>query len=229
MKIEHLIFDLDNTLYPSTGAMDAGISSRIMQNVCSLFNVSLEEAKKLRQEQIGNFSTTLEWLCFNGLKNTDLYFSSVHPENEADELEADFRLRPMLETIKIPKIIFTNSTKEHAERVLKKLNILDLFDHICDIRECNLKGKPYESAFNTALKACGGTVYNTVFFDDLIKYTDGYKAMGGTAVLVGNKNGKPLNPEAKCSKYSTAERKGSTFKIDTIYELPEILKTLSDI
>lgn len=226
MQIEHLIFDLDNTLYPASSAMDSGISKRMMECVMSFFQCSYEQAVNLKKEHVKNFSTTLEWLRSEGLSDVESFLSYVHPENEADELEEQPELRSLLESIPIPKIICTNSPREHAERVLKKLNVQDLFDAICDIRIFNFKGKPYPSAFKTALQKAGGTIENTIFLDDLIKYTDGWKSLGGTAILVGTQNGHHLNTQASAKNTEIPPHPGKTLKIKSIYELPELLKTL---
>ena len=154
------------------------------------------------------------------------FFRHVHPENEADELKEDPGLRPFLQSIEIPKIICTNAPREHAERVLKKLNVIDLFSEICDIRDFNLQGKPYPSAFKIALKKAGGTIENSIFIDDMLKYTDGWESLGGTAVLVGNKNGHHLNPEAAAKNKEKPLHPGRTLKIESIYKLPDILSLL---
>ena len=226
MKIEHIIFDLDNTLYSSTENMDKGISRRMLECVKEFFNISMEEAITLRHNNIQFFSTTLEWLRNSGMTDIEWFFKKVHPENEADELSEDKNLRPFLESIEIPKIIHTNSPKEHAERVLDKLKIRDLFDHICDIRECDFFGKPYPSAFEKALSSCGGTISNTIFIDDMQKYTDGWKAIGGTGILVGTKNGRPLNPKANAVLKNAVNPPGKIINIPDIYALKEILKTI---
>ncbi|MBQ5999488.1 MAG: HAD-IA family hydrolase [Treponema sp.] len=228
MQIEHLIFDLDNTLYPASAAMDAGITRRMMECVADFFKVSIEEAAEIRKGKIRNFSTTLEWLRSEGLSDVEGFFAHVHPENEADELEEDEKLRPFLESIKLPKIICTNAPREHAERVLAKLNISDQFDTICDIRDCNLLGKPYSSAFEKALECAGANIDNALFLDDMQKYTDGYQAMGGTAVLIGNKNGKPLTADASSAFKGIAPHPGKTFRLASVYQLPELLEKLKD-
>ena len=48
MNFKYLLFDLDNTLYPSTSAMDAGITRRMMECVAEFFSCSMEEAIKIR-------------------------------------------------------------------------------------------------------------------------------------------------------------------------------------
>lgn len=226
MKIEHLIFDLDNTLYTANSEMDFGITQRMMECVMNFFNCSFEEAAEIRKKKVRNFSTTLEWLRSEGLSDVEGFFRHVHPENEADELKEDPGLRPFLQSIEIPKIICTNAPREHAERVLKKLNVIDLFSEICDIRDFNLQGKPYPSAFKIALKKAGGTIENSIFIDDMLKYTDGWESLGGTAVLVGNKNGHHLNPDAAAKNKEKPQHPGRTLKIESIYKLPDILSLL---
>ena len=141
----------------------------MMNFVASFFDVSYEEAVKIRAEHIRDFSTTLEWLRSEGLTDVESYFSAVHPPYEADELEENPSLRPFLESIRIPKIILTNAPSEHAERVLEKLRVRDLFTAVCDIRTSGLLGKPYPQAFRSALEKCGGTTENTLFIDDMKK------------------------------------------------------------
>ena len=227
MSIEYLIFDLDNTLYPSSAQMDKGITTRMMNCVAEFFNTSYEEAVKIRAEHITNFSTTLEWLRSEGLTDIETYFSKVHPQNEADELQPDTKLRPFLEAISLPKIILTNAPREHAQRVLDKLQIADLFIDICDIRSSNFYGKPYPLSFEIALQKIGGTIKNSLFIDDMQKYVDGYTTLGGTAVLVGNKNGKPLEKDAKPMQAIQNKKQGTLYKIQNIYELTDLLDKLN--
>ncbi len=228
MKVSHIIFDLDNTLYSCNSRMDTGISERMMECVMKFFNCSKEEAIKIRKSKIQNFSTTLEWLESEGLKDVEGFISYVHPANEADEIEEDPLLRPFLQSINIPKIICTNSPLEHAERVLNKLNVKDLFSCICDIRDFNFRGKPYPSAFKKALEKADGTLEDTIFVDDMVKYTDGWEALGGTAVLVGDKNGHHLNPNACAKNTEPPLHQGKTYKIKNIYELKNLLTFLSE-
>lgn len=223
MAIEYLLFDLDNTLYPSTSAMDKGISIRMLECVAEFFSVSIEQAEKLKKENIIHHSTTLEWMRSEGFTDIEGFLAHVHPENEADELQPQPGLREYLLSLPYPKAILTNAPKEHADRVLNKLQIADLFESITDIRDAHFNGKPYEASYMAALKKTGTGIENTLFIDDMQKYTDGWAALGGTAVLVGNQNGKPLAKDAKALNGKTAKT-GSTIKMESIYQLAEWLK-----
>ena len=232
MKITRLIFDLDSTLYAPTADITAGFLNRTIAFVSDFFNISREEAREKRLRNLPNFSTTLEWLQSEGLTDVEGYLAYMHPESEADELEADANLRPLLASIGIPKSILTNSPLEHAERVLKKLNVADEFESICDIRDCNFKGKPYETAYRAALKKCGGTTDDSLFFDDQFKYVDGYAALGGVAVLVGTHNGTPLGAGASPELNAVSApplHPGRVLRMADIYALPALLKQIADL
>ncbi len=226
MLVKNIIFDLDNTLYSCTSAMDRGITGRMMTAVADFFAVDLDKAAELRNNHLPKFSTTLEWLRSEGLTDTEGYFKKVHPENEADELPFDGNLRPFLQSLSQKKIVLTNSPREHADRVLKKLNISDLFDGVVDIRACSLLGKPYPGSYQKALQMCGGSIEDSIFLDDQQKYTDGFSALGGTAVLVGSRNGRPLAPDSDALKGECSLKCGRTLKIDSVYMLPDLLNKL---
>ncbi len=226
MIVKNIIFDLDNTLYSPTSAMDAGISRRMMDAVADFLGTDLQAATELRHKNVPYYSTTLEWLRSRGLTDVEGYFAKVHPDNEADELAYDKDLRSFLQSIEQKKIVLTNAPREHADRVLEKLKIADLFCAVVDIRACGLLGKPYANSYKIALQKCGGTIDDTIFLDDQYKYTDGFEALGGTALLVGNKNGARLNPESAAYNKDIPPHPGRTIKIESVYDLPKILSAL---
>ncbi len=219
MKAEYLIFDLDNTLYSGSSEMCSGITNRMLNCVADFFHITYSEALEYRSKHIKKFSTTLEWLLSEGLTDTEKYFAAVHPVDEIKELPEDKHLRSFLLSLKQPKVVLTNSPMEHAVRVLNHLGVKDLFKSIIDIRACNLKGKPYSAAYETALDAVGGTICNTVFFDDQTKYTNGWAALGGTSIFVGDGRGYgeeySFPDDNNLGNYS-----GQTIRLNSIYEFP---------
>lgn len=232
MTISHLLFDLDNTLYPASSQMDAGISRRMLECVADFFKCDFETAVELRKKNITHYSTTLEWLRAEGLTDTEAFFAHVHPKNEIGELQPQPNLRNFLISLDFSKSILTNAPKEHADHVLEKLMISDLFDNITDIRDAKLYGKPYPNSYLAALKKSGSKIENTVFLDDMQKYTDGWQAMGGYAILIGNKNGKPLADDAKSlseAKKHNIGREGKTFRLNSVYDFPKIIDSLKTL
>ena len=239
MKYSHLLFDMDNTLYPASSAMNDGITRRMMECVADFFHCDMKKAAELRKERIIHYSTTLEWLRAEGLTDIEGFLAHVHPDNEADELQPQPGLREFLLSLPYPKSVLTNAPHEHADRVLEKLGIADLFEAVTDIRDADFRGKPYPDAYMAALRKVGGggvdgagstggtTVENTLFLDDMVKYTDGWVAMGGTAVLIGDENGRPLSrdaePMVRAREAGAGRAEGKTIRMKSIYEIRGIL------
>ena len=227
MSYKHLLFDMDNTLYPASSDMDKGITRRMLECVADYFHCDMEKAVQLRAENIVHYSTTLEWLRAAGMQDVEGFLAHVHPDNEADELQPQPGLRDFLISLDMPMSILTNAPHEHADRVLEKLGVADLFEAVTDIRDAGFNGKPYPDAYLAALKKVGANVENTLFLDDMQKYTDGWQALGGTAVLVGSPNGKPLSEDAKSMMEARAANKtgkpGITIRLKSIYEMKDIL------
>ena len=227
MKFSHLLFDMDNTLYPASSDMDKGITRRMLECVADFFHCDFEKAIELRAERIVHYSTTLEWLRAEGMNDIERFLAHVHPDNEADELQPQPDLRNFLISLNMPMSILTNAPHEHADRVLSKLGVADLFEAVTDIRDAGFKGKPYPDSYNAALNKVGATLENTLFLDDMQKYTDGWVAMGGTAVLIGDKNGKPLTQTARAMiearKANKSGIEGKTLRLNSIYEIGKLL------
>lgn len=227
MKYTHLLFDMDNTLYPASSAMDKGITRRMLECVADFFQCTMDEAIALRSERIVHYSTTLEWLRSEGFTDIEGFLAHVHPSNEAEELPPQPGLRDFLISLNMPMSILTNAPHEHADTVLGKLGIADLFEAVTDIRDAGFNGKPYPDSYMAALKKVGATIENTLFLDDMQKYTDGWVALGGTAVLIGSPNGKPLAEDAESMKKAraanTSGKTGKTIRMKSIYEIKGIL------
>jgi putative hydrolase of the HAD superfamily len=187
--IRYIVFDLDNTLYPSSLGLDEEMVERIGRFVAQYLGLSDEKARALRSERSSQYGTTLEWLIAEkGLDDIEAYYAAVHPDGEEARLEPDPKLRAFLERLPVPAAILTNAPMEHAERVLRKLDLEGLFSHIFDIRWNGLKGKPAESAFKRVLQALGMKSDEVLFIDDLPSYVEGFVRLGGHGVLLDERD-----------------------------------------
>ncbi len=205
--ISYLLFDLDNTLYPSTSQIDSGITTRMIQFIADFLHISYDEAENLRKKELPNYGTTLEWLrSAEKLTDTDAYFNSVHPESELNELPRLPQLRELLLSFKKPMSLLTNSPLRHAKRVLEFYNIQDLFLHVFDIEKNKMRGKPYPDSYTSALEISGFTIDKTLFIDDHLKYIRGYSDLGGKAVLIDDKNHYTPEQIAKASPFAVIKR-----------------------
>ncbi len=207
-----LLFDLDNTLYSEASGLETGVAQRMNQFIADMFDLPVPEAIKFRREHAKPYGTTLEWLMRErGFHEPERYFQYIHPEGEEDCLEPDHVLRLMLNEIHLPKAVLTNAPLEHAQRVLKRLDIPDCFTGVYDIRFNNLVGKPNPDAYLRVLRAAGFSLKETLFVDDLPKYVKGYIDLGGQAVLKDEMN---RFTDFPCRR------------IKTVYEIAAVLEQL---
>jgi putative hydrolase of the HAD superfamily len=134
---------------------------------------------------MAHFGTTLEWLVAEcGFTAIEDYFAAIHPEGEEEPLSPDPALGRLLDTIQLPKAVFTNAPMEHAVRVLDRLGLADRFEAIYDIRFNKLKGKPHREAILRVCSACGVAPAETLFVDDLPRYVRGFIDAGGQGWLI---------------------------------------------
>jgi putative hydrolase of the HAD superfamily len=196
--IEYLLFDLDNTLYSARYGLELNMGQRIIDFASAHLGISPEAVVRLRSAGLPQYGTTLEWLMTDqGFTDVEAYFATVHPEGEDAALPPDPELRQFLENLPIPKAVLTNSPREHADRILKKLGITDLFTHIFDVRMNGLTGKPHAPTFYRALSALGSKPETTLFIDDYPKYVEGYLALGGKGLLLDELNEYPDYPHPR--------------------------------
>jgi putative hydrolase of the HAD superfamily len=193
--IKYLLFDLDNTLYSIRYGLEENVSGRIRKFLAAWLGTGEEEAMAERRRGTVRYGTTLEWLM--GEKNfteVEEYYRFVHPEGEVDALRPDPGLREFLAGLPYPKAILTNSCREHADRVLERLELGDMFTHIFDMRWNDLKGKPRPDVFRRALGALGRRPEEVLFTDDYPKYVAGFNDLGGPGVLLDELDAHPDFP-----------------------------------
>ena len=185
--------------------------------IAELLGVSFEEARVLRTNRKPQFGTTLEWLqAEHGLGGPDKdekawqYMRYVHPEEEIHEVDFDPHIRPFLQSLHLPMTIITNAPAFHAERILRFLQIDDLFLGVWDIVRSNFRGKPHRNAYIGALSLSGYTMEETLFADDYAQYAQGYMDLGGRAVLVNDQK-------------TEWEKAPSAPHIDSLYEIGKFL------
>jgi len=182
--LRYLLLDLDDTLYSESSGLEREVFARITEYAMRFTGLGREDFMEARTRRMPDFGTTLEWLMADyGFAEAEDYFAFVHPEGEEKPLRPDPELASALDAIELPKAIFTNSPREHAERVLARLEVADRFDAIYDIRFNGLHGKPHRDAIGRVCSACGVEPSETLFVDDSPKYVRGFVDSGGLGVL----------------------------------------------
>jgi putative hydrolase of the HAD superfamily len=172
-------------LYSARYRLEDNVYQRIAEFIAAYLGVSPEEGMRQRYEQIGQYGTALEWLrAEKGFMDIEAYYAAIHPPNEADSLPQDPKLRTFLESLHLPLGILTNSPREHADRILDKLGVSDLFTHVFDIRWNQFRGKPAPEAFRRVLEVLGTRPETTLFIDDMPRCVEGYCGIRGKGLLL---------------------------------------------
>jgi putative hydrolase of the HAD superfamily len=113
----------------------------------------------------------------------DKFLEFVHDIN-LSSLKEDSNLRKMLLLLPGEKYIFTNGTKKHAENVLKKLNLENIFQSIFGIKEANYLPKPNIETYNLFLKTYKVDPKTSIMFEDMGRNLIPAKELGMKTVLL---------------------------------------------
>lgn len=166
MRVKCLLLDLDDTVYPAGNGIWESISHRIETYMTERVGIPSAQVAGLRSAMHQRYGTTLRGLHQEYQVDQHDYLAFVHDIPLSDKLEHNPELREMLSGLPLPKWIFTNADRGHAQRVLAALSLEDLFAGIIDIQALWPACKPMPEAFETALSVIGFDAEDVLFVDD---------------------------------------------------------------
>jgi putative hydrolase of the HAD superfamily len=180
-----LLFDLDDTLYPPSSGVWQAIGERINRFMTERVGVPVERVAAMREEYFRAFGTTLNGLRANHGVDPDEYLAFVHDIPLDQMLKDDPALRAMLATLSQRKVIFSNASRAHAQRVLQRLGVDRFFEQIIDIHATDLVNKPDPASYRRAM-ALLGEVHSQrcMIIDDQLRNLMPAKGMGMQTVWV---------------------------------------------
>ena len=177
------IFDLDNTLYPSKCNLFAQVDHRMGEYIARYLGVPYAYARHLQKSYYRQFGTTLSGLMQVHKMEPDPFLDYVH-DIDLSSVEAAPELATAISNLPGRKLIFTNGSRLHAERVAEKLAILHVFEDICDIAACGFVPKPEKAAFEQMINQHAVKAGDAAMFDDMPQNLEAPSALGMTTVLV---------------------------------------------
>ncbi len=177
------IFDLDNTLYPAECNLFAQVDQRMGEFIAKQLGVPFEYARHLQKSYYRQFGTTLAGLMRVHKMQPEPFLDYVHDIDVSVVPDAP-ELRAAIQRLPGRKLIFTNGSRAHAERVAAKLGILDLFEGISDIASCDYEPKPSAGAFQSMIREHGVTAENAAMFEDMPQNLEVPHKLGMATVLV---------------------------------------------
>ncbi len=162
-----MIIDLDNTLYHADNGLFAQMDDNINRFIHDRLGVSWQEADTLRLRYWKQYGTTLTGLMRHHDIAPEPFLHAAHNLEIDQSINAAPELRALLMRLPTRAVIHTNGTREHAERVLLRLGILDCFAAIYDIRFNHYQPKPCSNTLAMVLQQEQVDAAATLVIDDI--------------------------------------------------------------
>ena len=193
--VESWVFDLDNTLYPASCRLFDQVDERMGRFIRELLNVDGAQARRVQKQFFHQYGTTLRGLMVEHGVSPDAFLDFVH-DIDHSPVPADARLAQALEELPGRKVIFTNGTVAHAEKVLARLGCHAHFDEIFDIVHADYLPKPQAEPYAKFIAQTGIAPARSAMFEDIARNLEVPHRLGMVTVLVtspDNEDGNLIN------------------------------------
>ncbi len=176
------IFDLDNTLYPPSSALFDQIHVKMTAFICELLRVDAKEANRLRAHYWRRYGTTLKGLMEEHGLAPEVFLEVVHDIDLAS-IESAPALGAAIAALPGRKIVHTNASRAHAERVLARIGLVDRFEGVFAIEDTAFDPKPDRVAYERVIGAGRLAPERAAMFEDSVKNLIEPHALGMRTVL----------------------------------------------
>ncbi|PLX82772.1 MAG: pyrimidine 5'-nucleotidase [Desulfuromonas sp.] len=181
-----ILFDLDNTLYPAERDLFSLIDIRINHYMKEVVAIPDGEVDGLRRRYWTEYGATLQGLIRHYQVDPEDYLDYVHDVDVTTRLQPDPSLRLAISQIPAECYVFTNGSRDHAERVIAALGLDDLFVSIFDIRIADYQPKPKIDPYRGVLQQLNAIGDDCVMIEDSLPNLQTAKQLGMTTVHVGS-------------------------------------------
>ena len=183
--IETWIFDLDNTLYPVSCRLFDQIHSRMTRFIAARFDLSPEAALARQKVYFREHGTTLRGLMVVDRIDPSEFLAFVH-DIDLTCVPPDPVLVAALAALPGRKIVHTNGSRRHAERLLDHLGIAGSFCGILDIEAAGYEPKPALAGYHELLKRHEVAPGTALMIEDIARNLIPAAALGMTTAWVRN-------------------------------------------
>ncbi len=181
--VDTWVFDLDNTLYPASCRLFDQIDVRMSEFVSRLLNLDPAAARLRQKELFFKHGTTLRGLMVEHGVNPDGFLDYVH-DIDHTPVPANPQLDDVLHALPGRKLVFTNGTVAHANKVLARLGVTHHFGDIFDIVHSDFIPKPEMEPYRRFIRQTGIRAETSAMFEDIARNLEAPHALGMTTVLV---------------------------------------------
>lgn len=181
-----IFIDLDGTVYDRDNGMMEAMTARIAYYIENALHVPHAQVPSLMDHYYHTFGSSLRGLQRDFSFDQQEYLAFVHDLDLDIYLQPDPLLRKNLLSIPSPKWIFTNSDRDHARRVLNKLEISDCFEGILDVWTMEYVSKPHPWVYHHALEMTGDPdPQQCIFIDDSARNLKPAAHIGFSTIWIG--------------------------------------------
>ncbi|WP_270374703.1 pyrimidine 5'-nucleotidase [Marinicauda sp. Alg238-R41] len=178
------VFDLDNTLYPSQAAVMSQVEGRMTEYVMKSHALEREDARKLQQRYYADYGTTLNGLMSNRSDVDIAHFLDFVHDIDHSVIDPDPDLAAHIGKIDGRRLVYTNGSRLHAERVIDQLGLNGLFEDLFDIEASRYVPKPNREGFDAFTGRYGIEPATAVMFEDSLRNLETAAELGFTTVFV---------------------------------------------
>lgn len=182
--IDTWIFDLDNTLYPPSCNLFGQIDVLMTKFVMQALDMDWTAADTIRQSYWDEYGNTLAGLMDRHAIPPDDFLDAVH-DIDLSALVPAPTLADAIVALPGRKLVYTNGTRTHAQRVTKARGIHHVFDEMYGVEDADHIPKPKRRAFEIVFNKAGVDPNRAAFFEDEHRNLEMPKEMGVATVHVG--------------------------------------------
>ena len=181
--VDTWVFDLDNTLYPHHVNLWQQVDARIRDFVAAHLGVAKDEAFRIQKDYYRRFGTTMRGMMTEHGVQADDFLTYVHAIDHSP-LEPNPILGAAIGRLPGRKLILTNGSIDHVDKVLARLGIGAHFEAVFDIIAADLEPKPAPQTYQKFLRLHGVDPVKSAMFEDLARNLVVPHQLGMTTVLV---------------------------------------------
>ncbi len=181
--IDTWVFDLDNTLYPHHVNLWQQVDKRIGEFVSRWLEVSAEEARRIQKDYYRRYGTTMRGMMTEHGVHADDFLAYVH-QIDHSPLQPNPAMGAAIARLPGRKLILTNGSTDHADKVLQRLGLAGHFEAVFDIIAAELEPKPAPQTYHKFLGDHGVDPRKSAMFEDLARNLVIPHRLGMTTVLV---------------------------------------------
>ena len=174
-EMKYLLLDLDGVCYGSHNGYPLEkvfglVSKRMTLFIQEKLGLDEKKAKELQTNYFYKYNTSLNGLMLHHNVIGDEFLKYVH-DIDISFMKEDKIMRNELENLNMEKFIFTNGSAEHAQNILTRLGVYDLFgkEKVFDIKDAGYIPKPEARTFDLMVKKFDINPKETIYIEDIAK------------------------------------------------------------